>query len=84
MTRGLEHLPYRGRLRELGLFSMKKRLQDLTVALQGLKGAYRKAGEGFFIKAYSDRTRGHGFKLEEGRFILGIRKKLFTVRVGDT
>lgn len=55
MTRGLEHLPYRGRLRELGLFSMKKRLQDLTVALQGLKGAYRKAGEGLIIRSCSNR-----------------------------
>jgi len=32
-----------------------------------VKGAYREAGEGLFTKAYSDRTRGIGFKLEEGR-----------------
>ena len=49
--------------------------------LQYLKGAYRKAGEGFFIRAGSDRTRGNGFKLEEGKFRLDIRKKFFTVRV---
>ena len=46
-----------------------------------MKGAYRKAGEGLFIRAGSDRTRGNGFKLEEGRFRLDIRKKLFIVRV---
>ncbi|KAK4814164.1 hypothetical protein QYF61_009982 [Mycteria americana] len=54
---------------------------DLTAAFQYLKGAYKKAGEGLFTRACSDRTRGNGFKLKEGRFRLDIRKNFFTMRV---
>jgi len=66
------------------LFSLEKRHQGLPwsiVAFQYLKGACRKAGEGLFIRAGRDRTRGNGSKLEEGRFRLIIREKTFTVRV---
>ena len=58
------------RLKELGLFSLRKRrLQgDLIVAVQYLKGTYRKAGDGLFIRLYSHRMRRNGFKLEEGRY----------------
>ena len=83
MIRGLEHLSYEDSLRELGLFSLeKRRLQgDLMAAFQYLKGAYRKAGEGLFTRACSDRTKGNGFELQEGRFRSDVRKKFFTVRV---
>ncbi|KAM9614509.1 uncharacterized protein ACIBXB_021493 [Morphnus guianensis] len=75
MIRGLQHLSYEDRLRELGSFSLEKRqLQgDLRAAFQCLKGAYRKVREGLFPRACSDRTRGNGFKLKEGRIRLDMR-----------
>lgn len=39
---------------------------DLIVAFQYLKGAYKKAREGLFVRTYSDSAWGNGFKLEEG------------------
>jgi len=45
------------------------------------EGTCKRAGEGLLTSAGSDRTRGNGFKLKEGRFTLDIRKKFFTMRV---
>ena len=51
------------------------------MAFRYLKVACRKAGKGLFIRTGSDRMRGDGFKLKEGRFRLDIRKKFFSERV---
>jgi len=82
-TRGLEHLFYEDRLRELALFSLERRRLwgDLIEAFQYLKETYRKDGENHFSKACCDNTRSNGFKLREGRFRLDTRKKFFTMRV---
>ncbi|KAK4832913.1 hypothetical protein QYF61_026556 [Mycteria americana] len=68
MVRGLEHLSYEERLRELWLFSLDKRRLwgkpycGLSIYKGGL-------------------TRHNGFKLKDGRFRLGIRKIFFAMRV---
>jgi len=83
LFRGLEHLSYEEKLRQLGLFNLEKRKLwgDLIAAFQYLKGAYRKDGENIFSRACCDRTGVNGFKLRESRFRLDLRKKLFTMRV---
>ncbi|PKU49249.1 hypothetical protein llap_434 [Limosa lapponica baueri] len=83
MIRGMEHLSYEDKLREVGLFSLERRRLwgDIIVAFQYLKEAYRKDGDKLFIRACCDRTRINGFKLKESKFSLDIRKTFFTMRV---
>ncbi|KAJ7408946.1 hypothetical protein WISP_117627 [Willisornis vidua] len=83
MIRGLEHFSSEDKAEGAGVVQLReeKAPERPNGVFQYLKGPYKKQGEECFIQADSDRKRGNGFKLQNGRLRLDVRKKFFTVRV---
>ncbi len=82
MLHGMEGLSYSERLEKLNMFSLEKRRLrgDLINMYKYICGQYRELAGNLFIPRTEQRTRGHGFRMEQKRFYHEGRRGFFTVR----
>jgi len=67
MIQGMQHLSYKDRLRELGLFSLEKRRfqGDLRVAFQYVKRGCKKEGNRLFSRICCNSTKSSTMTIDE-------------------
>ncbi|KAJ7424184.1 hypothetical protein BTVI_07572 [Pitangus sulphuratus] len=82
MMKRLEHLSYKERLREPGLFCLEKRQLrgDIMNVYKYLNGGYQEDGARLFLVMPRNRTRGNRQKLMRRKFHLNMRKNFSTVQ----
>jgi len=85
MIRELQHHSYEESLRELDLFSLKKRRLrvDLINAYKYLKSGFQEDGARLLSVVPRDRIRGNRHKLKHRKFHLNMRKNFFTLRLTE-
>ncbi len=83
LVRGLRHVPYEERLRQLNLFSLERRRlrAHLILAFQILKGEVDLNPSEFFLPLPRAGLRGHTYRLLQGPSRLRRRSAAFSVRV---
>jgi len=86
MIRGLKHLSYKERWRQLGWFCPEKRKLwgDFIGPSSTWGEVIKQEGDWLFTQSDSDRTEENDFKLKEQEFRLDVNKRLFTQRCWST
>ncbi len=83
LVRGLCHVPYEEKLRQLNLFSLERRRlrADLILAFKIFKGEVDLNPSEFFLRPPQASLRGHTYQLLQGPSRLRHRSGAFSVRV---
>ncbi len=83
LVRGLSHVPYEERLRQLNLFSLERRRlrADLILAFKFFKGKVDRNPSDFFLRPPRAGLRGHTYRLLQGPSRLQRMSGAFSVRV---